>query len=74
VKLVSVPAEAPSVLADSDDGVEASCVISLTSSFTASGVGSFANDALSVAVPPEMTLPVPSKVSVPLPPLSVTPA
>src|SRR5260370_29010879 len=76
VKLVSVPAEAPSVFELSDDGVEASCVICDRSSVTACGdVEPFGglNVRLSDCVPPVETLPAPLNTIGPAP-LTATPA
>ena len=74
VKLVSVPAEAPSVLPLSEDGVDASWVIAERSSVSGSGVVEpFVSARLSASVPPVVTLPAPLKVTFP-PPVAVTPA
>src|SRR4030081_2793500 len=74
VKLVSEPADAPSVFELSSDGVEASCVIWLKSTVTGSGLGApFVSVSVSGPAPPVATLPAPLNVIVLLP-ATVTPA
>src|SRR5438105_11957135 len=71
VKLVSVPADAPSVFELSEDGVEASCVICVKSSEMGSGVvAPLPGATLRETVPPDNTLPAPLNVMV-LPPMTV---
>src|ERR1700687_5461903 len=74
VKLVSEPAEAPSVFELRSDGVEASWVICEKSTATGSGVvAPLARVKVKVPVPPVATLPAPLNVIVLLP-ATVTPA
>src|ERR1700687_1294738 len=74
VKLVSEPAEAPSVFELRSDGVEASWVICEKSTATGSGgVAPFVRVKVKVPIPPVATLPAPLNVMV-LVPATVTPA